>query len=44
VIVALAWNSTPSDPWWTIYADLNHDNEINILDGVTLSLHWGQEA
>jgi len=44
VIVALAWNSTPSDPWWTIYADLNHDNEVNILDGVTLSLHWGQEA
>jgi len=42
VVIALAWNATPSDPWWNVKADINHDQVIDIYDGTRIGLHWGE--
>ena len=44
VRISIAWDSTPSDPWWNIKADLNHNGFVNILDATRASLHWGETA
>jgi len=42
VAIALAWGSTPSNPWWDIKADINHDGKVDIYDGTRIGLHWAE--
>jgi len=42
VVMALAWNATPSDLWWNVKADINHDGKVDIYDGTRIGLHWGE--
>jgi hypothetical protein len=42
VVIALAWNATPSDLWWNVKADINHDGKVDIYDGTRIGLHWGE--
>jgi len=42
VIVAIAFNFTPSDPNWNPNADLNKDNTITIQDLTVIAIHYGE--
>ena len=41
VVIAHAWDATPSDGHWNVKADLNHDGVIDVFDATKLSLNWG---
>jgi len=42
-IVAKAFGSRLGDPNWNPIADLNDDEEVNILDAGIIAAHWGEE-
>ena len=42
--MAQAFNSKPGDQNWNPNADFNNDNKVNILDAITLSANFGNQA
>jgi hypothetical protein len=42
VIMSKAWDAFPTDGWWNIKADINHNGEVSIADGTRLGIHWGE--
>jgi hypothetical protein len=44
VIIAQAWQATPTSPNWNIKADLCHNGKINILDATRIGLYWGEKS
>jgi hypothetical protein len=44
IILAGAYNSSPSNPNWNSSADLNSDNVVDIYDAITLANNFGKTA
>ena len=42
IILALAYNTTPSDPKWNPVCDLNSDDAIGFPDLIILAMHYGE--
>ena len=44
ITTSLAWGTTPTDEYWDSDADLNHDEQIDILDAARVTAHWGMAS
>jgi hypothetical protein len=44
VVISQAFYAYPTDLWWNIKADLNHDGVVDVYDAIRIGIYWGDTS